>query len=144
MHAVGVQGAVVGDGVDVGGEVVQDLEGEVAELLAVLVGALEMLAGVGFEELEAEVAADPFEFTHGGYYRGSVGVRGGAGEGGEVGDEGGEVVVVGVGFEAEAALEGDGEGVDQVQGGQFGEQVGFPFFGARRVALINVDPDVAG
>lgn len=122
----------------------QDLEGEVPELLAILVGALDLFARVGFEELEAEVAADPFEAFRGGCRRGCVGVRGGAGEGGEVGDEGAEVIVVGVGFEAEAALEGDGEGVDQVQGGQFGEQVGFPFLGVRCVALLGVDPDVAG
>ena len=74
VHALGEQGAVVGDGVDVGGEVVQNLEGEVAELLAVVVGALDLFAGVGLEELEAEVAAEPFELTHGGYCWGSVGV----------------------------------------------------------------------
>lgn len=144
VHAVGVEGAVGGDGVDVGGEVVEDFEREVAELLVVLVGALDLLARVGFEEFEAQVAADPFDFAVGGGCWGFGGVRGGAGEGGEVGDEGGEVVVVGVGFEAEAALEGDGEGVDQVQRRQFGEQVGFSFFGALGVAFFGVDPDVAG
>ena len=59
VDAVG-EGLVRDGGFDVGGEVVQDLEGEVAEVLAVLAGALDVLPRVGFEELEAEVAPDGF------------------------------------------------------------------------------------
>ena len=65
-----------------------------------------------------------------------------ADEGGEVADERGWVVLVGVGFEAETALEGDGEGVDEVQGGQFGEEIGLAVLGALRVPLRGVVSDV--
>lgn len=59
VDAVG-EGLVRDGGFDVGGEVVQDLEGEVAEVLALLAGALDVFPRVGFEELEAEVAPDGF------------------------------------------------------------------------------------
>ena len=50
-----------------------------------------------------------------------------------------------VGFEAEAVHEGDGEGVDEVQGGYFGEEVLFSDVRVLRgVPLLSVDPDVAG
>ena len=140
--AVG-EGAGGDAGVDVGGEVVEDLEGQVAEFLAVLVGALDVFAGVGFDELEAEVGAEDFPGGAGGLLDG-VGVGGGAGEGGEVRDERLQVGVVGVGFEAESVHEGDGEGVDEVEGGEFGEEVCFPVFCVLVVAFFDVDPDVAG
>lgn len=141
--AVGGEGAVGGDGVDVGGEVVQDLEGEVAEFLAVLVGALDVFPRVGFEEFEAEVAADCFPEGLVVRLREGVGVGGGAGEGGEVGHERLEVVVVGVGFEAESSFQGDGEGVDEVEGGEFGEEICFPFLWTHVVAFVGVNPDTA-
>ena len=122
---------------------VQDLEGQVAELLAGCVGALDVFAGVGFEEFEAEVLAVAFDEGWLGDSRWGGG-GGGGGVGGEVGDEGAEVIVVGVGFEAEVMLEGDGEGVDEVQSGQFGEEVGFTDLLVHGVPLFGVDPDVPG
>ena len=123
---------------------VQDLKGQVAEVLTGAAGALEVFAGVGFEEFEGELLAVSFEEGFFGF-RGRVGEGGGRGHGGEVGDERAEVVVVGVGFEAEAVHEGDGEGVDEVQGGDFGEQVGFADVRVvGRVPLFGVDPDVPG
>ena len=145
MDAVGA-GAGGDGGLDVRGQVVEDLEGQVAELLAGAVGALDLLARVRFQELEAQVAAEDFQGGGGLFFlREAVGVGGGgAGKGGEVGDERGQVVVVGVGFEAEAALEGNGEGGDEVEGGEFGEEVGLAEIRARGVAFVGVDPDVAG
>lgn len=63
------EGFVVVDGFQVGGEVGEDLEGEVAEGG---VGSLEELAGVGFEEGEAEEEAEGFE---GGGFAGGRRVR---------------------------------------------------------------------
>ena len=41
-------------------------------------------------------------------------------------------------------LEGDGEGVDEVQSGQFGEEVGFTDLLVYGVPLFGVDPYVPG
>ena len=142
MDAV-VEGFVGDDAFHVGGQVVQDLEGQVAEFLAGFVGAPDVFARVGFEEVEGELLAVSFDE---GFFADGRWVRegGGRGEGGEIGDEGGEVLVVGVRFEAEAVLEGDGEGGDEVQGGYLGEEVGFPDLRVLGVPLPGVDPDVAG
>ena len=40
-----------------------------------------------------------------------------------MGNERLEVIVIGVGFEAELVFEGDGEGDDQVESGEFGEEI---------------------
>ena len=80
----------------------RNLEGQLAEFFAVLVGALDVSAGLGFEEFETQVGSDGLEIGLGGFGRG-VGVGRGTGEGGEVADERGQVVVVGLGFETETA-----------------------------------------
>ena len=121
----------------------EDFEGQVAETFPILAGALDVFARVGFEEFETEVGSDDLEEGLLGH-RGSGPVGRGAGEGGEVADEVGQVVVVAVGFEAQSVLEGDGEGVDEVQSGQFGEEIGLSVFGALRMSLRGVDPDVSG
>jgi len=62
------------------------------------------------------------------------------GEGIEMGNQGVDVGVVSVGFEAELVLEGDGKGKNHVDGGYFGEEIFFGVVGS----LVNVYPDVAG
>lgn len=71
-----------------------------------------------------------------------MGVGGRAGEGGEVRDQGLQVVVVGVGFEAESVFQCDGEGIDEVEGGEFGEEIRLSVLGARVMAFFRVDPDM--
>ena len=101
-----------------------------------------MFARVGGEEFETEVGGGFFECKDAGFgVGGGVGVGRRAGEGGEVADERFEVLVVGVGFEAEAVLERDGEGADEVQRGQFGEQVGLAVLA---FSLLGVHPDEPG
>ena len=142
MDAV-AEGAVGDAGFDVGGEVEEDFEGQVAEFFALLVGALDLLPGVGFGEFEAEVVADCFPEREGRVVDG-VGVGCGAGECGEVRHERFQVVVVGVGFKAESVFERDGEGVDEVEGREFGEEICFSIFGVHIMAFFDVDPDMAG
>jgi len=92
---------------DVGGQVVQDLEREVAEGL---LGALDALAGVGFGEGDAQVLACGFDF--GGFLCGGDFGLSGFGKGLEVFDAGLEVGVVDAGLEAELMEEGAGVGDD--------------------------------
>lgn len=66
------------------------------------------------------------------------------GHGGELADERGEVGVGSAGFEAEAMFEGDGEGVDEVEGRKLSKKVGFALFGGDIVAFGDVHPDDAG
>ena len=142
VHPVG-EGPVGYDGFHVRGQVVQHFEREVAEFLAILVRALDVFPRIRLEELEPEVGTDGFQ-------KGPVGffdcVRVGCcpREGGQVAHERRQVVVVGIGLEPEAAFERDGEGVDEVQSGQFGQQIGFSRLGAPVMPLLGVDPDVPG
>ncbi len=122
----------------------EDLEGEVAELFVVLARALEVLARVGLEELEADGGADGLEKLLLGRFDHVVASGRGAGKGIKVADEVGQIVVIGIGFEAEASLERDGVCVDEVERRQLGQEVRFAVLGVLRVSLLNVDPDVAG
>ena len=99
----------------------QDFEGEVAELFAFLGRSLDVFARVGIEELKPQSGADGADEGSLFWFVDDVAVRSGASEGGKVADERVEFLVVGVGFKAEAILERDGKGVDEVQSGHFGE-----------------------
>lgn len=81
MRAV-AEGVVPDDDLDVGGQVGQDLEGEVAE---VFLGALDQFPRVRCGKTQAEIFACFFPFGHFSHREG-VGVVGIPGEGGEVGD----------------------------------------------------------
>ena len=115
------EGAVFHDALRVGGQVGQDLERQVAE---VFLRAFDLFARVGFGHGQAEELACDFPARH---VAGVADFRvvSFAGEGAEVGDERVEVFVVGVGFEAELVFEGHGEGDDQVESGEFGEEILF-------------------
>lgn len=56
----------------------------------------------------------------------------------EVGNQGADVWIVGVGFESELVFEGDGEGEDHVYGCYLGEEIFFGELGT----LVDVYPDV--
>ena len=139
MEGAVVEGAVVHDALRVGGQVGEDLEREVTQ---VFLRAFDLFAWVRFGDGEAEVLACDFPARHAAGDA-DFGVVGFAGEGAEVGDERVEVFVVGVGFEAEFVFEGHREGDDEVQSGEFGEEIGFADFGGFRVSFVCVDPDVA-
>lgn len=96
--------------INVSRQMVEDLQREMTQRL---LGALDELARVGLGEGNAQRLAEGFP----GCLLGRLyidAVVGFFGEGVEMADETGEVIVADVGFEAQLVFEGDGEGEDEV------------------------------
>ena len=114
--------AILTEHIDVSAEVAQDLQGQVTKGPLRL---LERLARVALGKGDAEVLADLLEPVLA-RKEGAAGVdlRRGTGEGVQVGDEMGEVIVGSVRLESELVLEGHSEGDDEVGAGPGNRQFG--------------------
>ena len=127
---------VVNDAVDVGREVVQDLERQVTEGL---LGALDPLARVRLGEGDTQELAGGLQLA----------VLAGLGDVDLSGLSKGvkvlnallEIRVVNAGLESESVLDGTCESVEKVQGGELVQEILFAQFA---VALICVNPNSAG